>query len=294
MLRRLAPSRSFINGLAFCAISLALAAGIWAGSQAMSAPAAFKSEDPPFRGLDANLYLQTSAEYRGCCYQAYNLAKYRLKEAKDNNRNSRRPLAVIMDLDEVVMDNAGYWTMLLRSNLANDLRLWEYWEEKCGGMVGLVPGAKDFIQTAERWSVAVFYISNRSEKFRPQNKQILQNLGIPVVDDNRLKLRTGISSDKTGRRREVEKDYLVVLLVGDNLRDFDEDFRCPDLDPKTPAELSAAIQQRKDAVDRQWEVWGDKYIVLPNPVYGEWIKPLGPGKSVLDRLAPQAPSLFPE
>ena len=112
-----------------------------APEDAPQAPAAFLPELPTYRGLDANLYMQTSAEYRACCYQAYNLATRRLKERFEELKDGGKKLAVVMDLDETVLDNAGFQAMQLRSGLAFDLRLWDIWEEKHGDMVALVPGA---------------------------------------------------------------------------------------------------------------------------------------------------------
>ena len=57
--------------------------------------------------------------------------------------------------------------------------------------------------------------------------------------------------------------------------------------PGLYAELEAAIQTRKAAVDTERTKFGEKFILLPNPAYGEWTKPLGRGKKDLDRLAPQ-------
>jgi predicted secreted acid phosphatase len=70
------------------------------------------------------------------------------------------------------------------------------------------------------------------------------------------------------------------------LRDFDETLSCRKLDKKTPDELQQAIQDRKDLADKHGDDWGKKWIILPNPAYGEWMKPLGRGRSDLDRLAP--------
>src|SRR5579884_2044756 len=66
---------------------------------AAAAPAAFAPEVPAYRGLDANLYMQTAAEYRACCYQAYNLAARRLREALDRTKPGGKKPAVILDLD---------------------------------------------------------------------------------------------------------------------------------------------------------------------------------------------------
>ena len=76
-----------------------------------------------------------------------------------------------------------------------------------------------------------------------------------------------------------------MLNIGDNLRDFDDKFRYRQFNGVS-GELDAAIVERKQSVDRDREAWGDKWIILPNPAYGEWTKPLGRGKADLDRLAP--------
>ncbi len=267
----------------------AFALGNWVAAQAPpgpAAPAAYKPEEPANRGLDANLFMQSSAEYRACCYQAYNLAALRLKEATAKQPAGK--LATVMDLDECVIDNAGFQAMLLRSNLAYDQRLWDMWELENADQVALIPGAKEFILVAGKLGVTVAYISNRNDKSREQTKKALARLGIPAAADGLLKLSTD-TSDKTKRRQEVEREYTVVLYVGDNLRDFDEAFRCRKLDKKRPEEITQAIQERKDATDMHRDAWGDKWIVLPNPAYGEWMKPLGQGRADLDRLAPPIP-----
>jgi 5'-nucleotidase (lipoprotein e(P4) family) len=237
--------------------------------------------------------MQTAAEYRACCYQAYNVATRRLRELRGDPIKDTRKLAVVMDLDETVLDNSGFQAMLVRSRLAYDQRLWDLWEEKHADQVGLVPGAGDFIQEAGRLGVTVFYISNRSEKFRAATNSALNRLHIGVKEPSQLKLMT-TTGDKTGRRKEVEAGYTVLLYFGDNLRDFDEQFRCTvdntRGEPQTdPARLAAAIAERKDRVDQTRKKWGAEWIILPNPVYGEWMKPLGLGEKDQDQLVPVLP-----
>src|SRR5262245_38294632 len=66
---------------------------------AQQAMPTFKPEAPANRNLDAGLYMQTSAEYRACCYQAYNLAAARLEAlVKEKQGEPKRPLAVVLDL----------------------------------------------------------------------------------------------------------------------------------------------------------------------------------------------------
>ena len=270
------------------------------------APPAYKAEELAHRGLDANLYMETSAEYRACCYQAYNLALFRLKAAMAQAKSGN--FAVVMDLDETAVDNSGFQAMQLRSGLAYDQRLWDAWEEQGFDKLGLIPGAKEFILEARKLGVAVVYISNRNEKFREQTKKALVRLGIEpkakteAEAEKLLKLRT-VTSDKTARREEAEREHMVLLYIGDNLRDFDDAFRCnigngqptPTPTPccappnETAEELDRAIKARKDAVDKQKAIWGDKWIILPNPAYGEWTVPLGRGGKDYDRLVPTGP-----
>src|SRR4051812_40740452 len=71
--------------------------------------------NPEMRALNADLWMQTAAEYRACCLQAYHLARVQL-EANLNKQSScdddKAPKpdlkpAVVFDLDETVFDNSG-------------------------------------------------------------------------------------------------------------------------------------------------------------------------------------------
>jgi acid phosphatase len=254
------------------------------GQESSQAP--LRSETPAFRGLDANLYLQTSAEYRAVCLQTFQWAMVRLKQALATApQDGRRPV-VVMDLDETVIDNGGFQSWLLRSGLAYEQAFFDRWEMYGGDQVELIPGAKQFILEVERLGVGVVHISNRNDRFREATKTTLQRLGIPIQSDRDLKLST-VTSDKTARRQEVESqdNGRILLLVGDNLRDFDDRFRFQTLAVDAQAsEIAAAIDARKRLVDSAAANWGSKWIVLPNPAYGEWTKPLGRGNRDLAQL----------
>ncbi len=247
----------------------------------------FRPEDPPGRSLDANLFVQTSAEYRACCLQAYNLASLRLAAAVAQAAEPADRLAVVLDLDETVLDNGAFQSMMIRSKLAYDQRLWDLWEAEHWDKWELVPGAKAFILEARKAGVTVIYISNRNEKFREQTRRGLERLGIDVADEGHLKLASD-TSNKTARRDAVDKDFRVVLHVGDNLRDFDEAFRSPAVAADADAAASAAaIRRRKEVVDEHADDWGNRWIILPNPIYGEWMKPLDRGLRDVDQLVPE-------
>src|ERR1700760_1478984 len=57
----------------------------------------------------ALLYQQRAAEYRALCFQCYNIAKQRVKEAIQNSAEykSGKPFAVVTDLDETAIDNSA-------------------------------------------------------------------------------------------------------------------------------------------------------------------------------------------
>jgi acid phosphatase len=241
-------------------------------------PPATAAEDPPYRSLDANLFMQTAAEYRACCLQAFALAEQRLRHKAALRNGAGKPAAVMFDLDETVLDNAAFQTRQIRDRLAYDQKRWDAYEETDGGLVGLIPGAKEFILKLRWYEASPVYISNRNDKYREQTKAILARHGIAVPDDQLL-LATK-TSDKTERRKQAADKFDVLLIVGDNLRDFDEAFRY---------DKEKGPDGRKAAVDARRDRFGDDWIILPNPAYGEWTKPLGRGAKDADLLGPKTP-----
>jgi 5'-nucleotidase (lipoprotein e(P4) family) len=260
------------------------------------APRNVNRENPPNRSLDANLWMQISAEYRACCYQSYNLARRRLTEKLQSLPPGgwAKPPAVVLDLDETVLDNSAFQTRLIQSGLGFDEATWDDWEKTGYDKVRLVPGSKAFIDHAKGLGVAVVYITNRKQKkeFRDGTLNALELLGVEVASDQVLGSTDG--TDKTKRRADAEKRFTVLLYVGDNLRDFHEgDFRST-LDNGKPGKgtgdrgkLRAAVEKRAAAVDRCADLFGREWIILPNPAYGEWAKVLGLGDKDKDLLMGQ-------
>lgn len=226
--------------------------------------------------LGANLYIADSAEYRACCIQIYQFATQRLKE-KLALSEVQRP-AVVLDLDETVVDNSAFQTALYAANSEYQPKLWDEYEKDYPGEVRLVPGAKEFLEQAQKLGVAPVFLSNRSEEFRDSTISALQRLSINtdnIADRLYLKPKGG-SSDKAARRETVEARYNVLLWFGDNLRDFSEVFAAPRVDPGSGVEgVRAAFAERNRLADEAACHWGIDWFVLPNPVYGEWDKLIG-------------------
>jgi len=201
-----------------------------------------------------SLWQQRSAEYKALCFQAYNLAKLRLDEAL--KQPGSKPLAVVTDIDETVLDNSPYDAQRAINNQEFDSATWKQWTGK--GICDTVAGAPGFFKYAASKGVTVFYITNRDEDERPGTLKNLRLYNMPNTDDAHLILKTSTSS-KESRRLEVLKNYNVVLLCGDNLPDFDK------LYDNHPSE-----QNRNASTTQLAKQFGSKYIVLPNPSYGDF------------------------
>ncbi len=202
----------------------------------------------------ALLYQQRAAEYKALCFQAYNLAKLRLDAALKHRH--KKPLAIVTDIDETVLDNSPYDAARAVSNLDFDLNLWKQWTAK--GIADTVPGAPSFFKYAASKEVKVFYITNRDEDERDGTIKNLKLYNLPNADNAHLFLKDKVSS-KEARRQQVLKKYEIVLLCGDNLPDFDAIY------DNKPAEES-----RNAATQKLKKQFGNKYIVIPNIAYGDF------------------------
>jgi 5'-nucleotidase (lipoprotein e(P4) family) len=203
--------------------------------------------------VGATLYTQNAAEYRALCYQAYNLAQLRLLEALRSN--PARP-AVILDLDETVLDNSAYTGWQIVNEQPYSPETWAKWTELADAP--LVPGAARFLHLADSLGVTLLYVSNRMSGEGPATQRNMLAHGLPQVQPDHFFLKTG-SSDKTERRASITAaGYDILLLIGDNLGDFDGIWE------KQPNDIR---NERADAVRDQF---GSRYIVLPNAIYGTW------------------------
>ena len=197
------------------------------------------------------LFQQQSAEYRALCYQAFNIATLRLESVKRKGL----PLAIITDIDETILDNSYYEAQRIKEGKEFTPKTWKEWTAKSNATA--VPGAAEFLKKAKLHDVAIFYISNRDTSEVIGTLVNLKKLDLPNPDKQHLLFMSDVSS-KEKRRQQVMKNYDVIMLIGDNLNDFTTLF-----EKKT-------ISDRKAEVDRVEADWGNKFIMLPNSMYGEW------------------------
>ena len=206
----------------------------------------------------AILWTQTSGEMRALSYQAFNLARMVLDhDLRMRHRNRLRP-AVIVDIDETILDNSRYQATLLKNRHSHSGQRFTDWVNRAEATA--LPGAVEFLRYASSRGVRVFYITNRRLIEKEATAINLKKLGFPQVDDQTLLVRNDPqSSSKELRRRSVNKKHRVVLLMGDNLNDFAEAF-----------DNSKTVGDRLEAAEQNKGKFGVRFIVLPNPMYGDW------------------------
>lgn len=202
------------------------------------------------------LWTQTSGEWTALSYQAFALARLNLDRDLRVNRRNRMKRAVIVDVDETVLDNSPYQAMLVKTRTAYESQSWHAWCEKAEAAA--IPGAVEFLRYAHSRGARVFYVSNRRAAEKQCTVQNLKKMGFPDVSDETVLVRTDVSS-KQPRRDAVAKRHRVVLLIGDNLNDFAEIF-----------EKSKTIDSRLAATNQNKTNFGTRFIVIPNVMYGAW------------------------
>jgi 5'-nucleotidase (lipoprotein e(P4) family) len=207
----------------------------------------------------AILWTQSSAEYRALAYQSFSLAKLRLDQVLANRKSLRsaKPPAIIVDVDETVLDNSRFQAELVLRRAAYTSEAWRAWCDRAEA--GVVPGAVEFLTYASRRRVHVFYITNRRQPEKAGTITNLRKLGFPGVSEETVMIREqGATASKESRRQMVASRYRIVLLAGDNLNDFADDF------------AGKSVAERKAQVDRERSEFGSRFIVVPNPMYGDW------------------------
>ena len=210
------------------------------------------------------LWMRTSAEYRALAYQGYNVAMNAVKMAVTDPSHQRKPLAIVLDVDETVVDN----TKLMGESIVNGNGRFDapWWRQAVHqGKSQAMPGAVEFLNEVHKQGVEIFYVSNR---YAPVNLDVtIQNfkeLGFPSVDKDHVLLFEK-DSDKQPRFDMIAKKYYVVVYMGDNAGDFPIGTK-----GKTLAERNAIIDAHK-------EDFGTTFVVFPNPAYGSWVSALSKG-----------------
>lgn len=201
----------------------------------------------------ATAYQQRSAEYKALCYQAFSIAHVRIEQF--NRERSPKPKAVMTDIDETILNNSPYEVHQLLQGKDYDNDSWNEWTSM--GEADTIPGALHFLQFASASGIEIFYVTNRAEREREGTLKNLKKFNFPNADNAHLLLVQNGSS-KEGRKNSIAATHTIVMLMGDNMNDFSFLF-----EKKTSDE-------RDKVADNFSAEFGNRFIVLPNPVYGDW------------------------
>ena len=202
----------------------------------------------------ATLWYQHSAERRALCYQAFNWARSQIDQELAKHRDSK-PYCVVLDIDETVLDNSPFEGKCISTGKPYTKESWKQWSDQAQAQA--IPGAVEFCDYADKKGVEVFYVTNRRENEKDATLKNISDLGFPNADEAHLYLRTNESSKKA-RRATIQERYNIVVLLGDNLNDFSELFE------DRSGDYGFGI------VDSLKAEFGQRFILLPNPMYGSW------------------------
>ena len=240
------------------------------GMLALGASSARAGEVPQNDNLNATLWTQTSVEFKANAMGMYKLARIMLDQgiadkswtAAPNEQTGdyqNKPPALILDVDETVLDNSLYQAWMVNNNTHFGSKTWVPFVRSEQSRA--VPGSLEFIEYARSKGVQVFYVTNRKAPQEQATRNNLKALGYPIDESEDTVLLKGEKenwgSKKSTRRAVVADKYRVLMIVGDNFGDFVDGYK-------------GSMSERQALADKHQDLWGSKWIVIANPTYGSW------------------------
>ncbi|MBC2604961.1 HAD hydrolase-like protein [Pelagicoccus albus] len=201
-------------------------------------------------------WVRNSAEYEALVRQIYRAATIELEQRVASGEFEGKSWGVALDADETILDNS--LEAKERMGRKFDLDVWNAWCERMEAPA--VPGSVEFIQRVKELGGKVAVVSNRSVVVQKATEKNLKELGV----DFDVVLLMDEEGNKTPRWNLIEsgkakrglKAFEIVMYFGDNIHDF----------PAMEQDLAVSDDEE------DFDSFGREYIVLPNPVYGSWVK----------------------
>lgn len=215
------------------------------------------------------LFVQTSPEFAANNIQTYKIATSKIDIAlKDKSWTaaleqgtnfSDKPPAIIVDVDETVLDNSAHQARAILGGFSYPTG-WLEWGNQASAPA--VAGVKDFLNYADSKGVTIFYVTNRVSELRKSTIENIIKLGLPFDESANplmMKGENGWGSEKTSRRTLIAKEYRIILMAGDQITDF-----------ISLEESSVSMDARLQLSSKYEEMWGEKWFMITNPMYGKW------------------------
>jgi len=224
---------------------------------------------PPDERLHSVLWVQTSAEHWAVSRQIYATAAEGLEAARDDaawtaiidaGTDPPLPPAIIIDVDETVLDNSGHTARAILAQRPFRPDTWQQWVAEASAPV--LPGALDYLNRADELGIVVMYLTNRHVDKEPATRINLAAVGAPMGEGIDTVLtrdeKAGWGRDKVTRRIWISERYRVLQVIGDDLHDF---VSLPD---------GVTGDERITIAERYEDRWGRYWFLIPNPMYGSW------------------------
>ena len=121
---------------------------------------------------------------------------------------SKLPPAVVLDLDETVLDNSAFEARRISNGVLFSEDEWNRWCEERSARP--IPGAVEFLTHAQALGVKPIYITNRDHRVEQATRDVLAKIGVPLdaTEDTILAPNENgwTAADKTVRRQFVSAE----------------------------------------------------------------------------------------
>lgn len=178
-----------------------------------------------------------------------------------------KPFAAVFDADETLIWNLGPMRHFAEKGTAFDVKVWDQWEKTGAGKAAAMPGTVEMVNRLRAAGITVIANTNRSAANAKGSEDTLRASGLGEFKHGETLFLMGddaTGSSKDGRRRAIASKYCVIILGGDQLGDFSQQFNVKDL----PAAQRMTLATSAGAS----ALWDKGWFLFPNPVYGPWEK----------------------
>lgn len=209
----------------------------------------------PKRSLPNDIHwVRNAVEYQAHALQTFRAATRRVEELARGR--AAGTWAVSVDGDETTISNSTYQREQHLRRATHTPEAWAKWVRRIEAPP--VPGAVEFLSRVHELGGKIAVVTNRRQALCAETETDFHKYSIPY--DLMLCLKEGESSQKEPRFEAVAKGTAtpgvppleILVWVGDNIGDF------PDL------------AQDARFKPEQLRLFGDRYFMIANPLYGSW------------------------
>lgn len=222
-------------------------------------------------------WYRNSAERNALYHQAYNLGTLYVEQWVNKNKPQPKTWGVVLDIDETTLDNSWYFRAC--NDIAHDESIFSHYVANPQKSTAL-PGVKEFLDRVHSLGGYVTLVSNRDGAFKDSSGSVMDstiaNLKQEKIYFDQVLLAnhrdSKTPSNKNPRFNAVITGnydasqmvwsnklpaHKVIAFFGDNIQDFPT-FKQQQMD-------------KLDINDKTYNIFGNGYFILPNPIYGSWV-----------------------